>query len=59
LDKRLLELAEDGLGVAEAESDVLNLVTCPIDGVKRHGDGARRGTLNANLYESQGPSRHR
>ena len=46
---RLLELAEDGLGVAEGESDVLHLVTWTIDGVKRHGEGARRGALNANL----------
>jgi hypothetical protein len=37
LDYRLLELAEDGLGVAEDESDILHLVTSPIDGVKRHG----------------------
>ena len=46
---RLLELAEDGLGFAEGESDVLHLVTSTIDGVKRHGEGARRGALNANL----------
>jgi hypothetical protein len=49
MHKRLLELAEYGLGLPEGESDVLHLVTWTIDGVKRHGDSARRGPLDANL----------
>ena len=51
LDKRLLKGCEDGLGVAQGESDVLHLVTSTIDGVKWHGEGARRGALNANLND--------
>lgn len=50
-NKRLLDLAEDGLGVAEGEADVLHLVTSTVSGVKWHGEGARRGALNANLND--------
>jgi len=49
LDNRLLELAEDGLGVPEGKSDVLHVVTSAFDCVKWHGDWARPGCLEANL----------
>lgn len=49
LNKRLLKLSEDALGLAQGEPDVLHLVAWTIDRVKRYGDGARCGPLDANL----------
>ena len=43
----MLERAEDGLGVAQGESDVLHLITWTIDGVKWYGEWARPRALNS------------